>query len=552
MDVANSLNISNTSVQTGQNAAQNAAQNAPVRKNEGSLFKNQPAGTPSEQSVSNALDNVGKLVARVLDDLKSASSLSKAEQILSQAKDTKIAPNLASELSDLAKSLEAEAAQNESPEIKSLALKLKEFLKPIADLKAGSLNDQIKNSGVMLEANLKDALTPEKLPSSIQKLLSDIKNLSNQNLLSQILTLNDESLDNQNSFMKLTSMLEKASGDTKNLLDNSSIKTLLKDVDKLDNVAKFLDKNFSKEQSADAVKSQIVKMENFISNLSEKVANLASEKLNQNFGFTQNHKELKAILESLKNDLKMLNNIGDEAGLVKAFNEVSDVSKEGSLQDKLQSAARRLAHSLSLADPEASTAKSDLAESKALLKQLKLATNDINNITTKSQSEISKVLNQDVKSTLLNISEKSQNAQTVNAANKMISQIEMHQMVSSLQGGIQTYMPYIWDGVEGGNVAFKQGKKDKFYAQIDLNFKKFGQINVMVGLVDKRYIDLSVATQTNEFKELILSSSSELKQAISKLGLIVSNFNIKTLPKVKLNDRFKNFGGLDVGFDKKI
>ena len=548
MDVANSLNISNTSVQTGQNAAQNA----PVRKNEGSLFKNQPAATPSEQTVSNALDNVGKLVARVLDDLKSASSLSKAEQILSQAKDTKIAPNLASELSDLAKSLEAEAAQNESPEIKSLALKLKEFLKPIADLKAGSLNDQIKNSGVMLEANLKDALTPEKLPSSIQKLLSDIKNLSNQNLLSQILTLNDESLDNQNSFMKLTSMLEKASGDAKNILDNSSIKTLLKDVDKLDNVAKFLDKNFSKEQSADAVKNQTSKMENFISNLSEKVGNLVSEKLNQNFGFTQNHKELKAILESLKNDLKMLNNIGDEAGLVKAFNEVSDVSKEGSLQDKLQSAARRLAHSLSLADPEASTAKSELSESKALLKQLKLATNDINNITTKSQSEISKVLNQDVKSTLLNISEKSQNAQSVNAANKMISQIEMHQMVSSLQGGIQTYMPYIWDGVEGGNVAFKQGKKDKFYAQIDLNFKKFGQINVMIGLVDKRYIDLSVATQTNEFKELILGNSSELKQAISKLGLIVSNFNIKTLPKVKLNDRFKNFGGLDVGFDKKI
>jgi len=548
MDVANSLNISNTSVQTGQNAAQNA----PVRKNEGSLFKNQPAGTPSEQTVSNALDNVGKLVARVLDDLKSASSLSKAEQILSQAKDTKIAPNLASELSDLAKSLEAEAAQNESPEIKSLALKLKEFLKPIADLKAGSLNDQIKNSGVMLEANLKDALTPEKLPSSIQKLLSDIKNLSNQNLLSQILTLNDESLDNQNSFMKLTSMLEKASSDAKNLLDNSSMKTLLKDVDKLDNVAKFLDKNFSKEQSADAVKSQIGKMENFISNLSEKVANLASEKLNQSVAFSSNHKELKAILENLKNDLKMLNNIGDEAGLVKAFNEVSDVSKEGSLQDKLQSAARRLAHSLSLADPEASTAKSDLSESKALLKQLKLATNDINNITTKSSSEISKVLNQDVKSTLLNISEKSQNAQTVNAANKMISQIEMHQMVSSLQGGIQTYMPYIWDGVEGGNVAFKQGKKDKFYAQIDLNFKKFGQINVMVGLVDKRYIDLSVATQTNEFKELILGNSSELKQAISKLGLIVSNFNIKTLPKVKLNDRFKNFGGLDVGFDKKI
>ena len=548
MNVANSLNISNTSVQTGQNAATSTS----VRKNEGSLFKGQPAGAPSEQTLSNALDNVGKLVARVLDDLKSASSLSKAEQILSQAKDTKIAPNLASELSDLAKSLEAEAAQNESPEIKSLALKLKEFLKPIADLKAGSLNDQIKNSGVMLEANLKDALSPEKLPSSVQKLLSDIKNLSSGNLLNQILTLNDEKLDNQNSFSKLASILEKASNDAKNILDNSNIKTLLKDVDKLDSVVKFLDKNFSKDQNGELVKNQIGKMQNFISNLSEKVASLANEKLNQNFGFSQNHKELKTILDSIKNDLKTLNNIGDEVGLVKAFNEMSDVSKDGSLQDKLQSAARRLAHSLSLVDAKASLAKNELIESKALLKQLNLATNDINNITTKNSSEISKVLSQDIKSTLLNISEKSQNPQSVNAANKMISQIEMHQMISSLQGGIQTYMPYIWDGVEGGNIAFKQGKKDKFYAQIDLNFKKFGQINVMVGLIDKRYIDLSVATQTNEFKELILSNSSELKQAISKLGLIVSNFNIKTLSKVKLNDRFKKFGGLDVGFDKKI
>lgn len=549
MDVGNSLNISNTSVQTGQNTTQNV----PVRKNEGSLFKNQPSvQTPSEQSISETLDNVGKLVARVLDDLKSASSLSKAEQILSQAKDTKIAPNLASELSDLAKSLEAEATQNESPEIKSLALKLKEFLKPIADLKAGSLNDQIKNSGVMLEANLKDALSPEKLPNSVQKLLSDIKNLSSGNLLNQILTINDEKLDNQNSFSKLASILEKASNDAKNILDNSNIKTLLKDVDKLDSVVKFLDKNFSKDENGELVKNQIGKMQNFISNLSEKVGNLASEKLNQNFGFSQNHKELKTILDSIKNDLKTLNNIGDEAGLVKAFNEMSDVSKDDSLQDKLQSAARRLAHSLSLADAKASLAKNELSESKALLKQLNLATNDINNITTKNSSEISKVLSQDIKSTLLNISEKSQNPQSVNAANKMISQIEMHQMISSLQGGIQTYMPYIWDGVEGGNIAFKQGKKDKFYAQIDLNFKKFGQINVMVGLIDKRYIDLSVATQTNDFKELILSNSSELKQAISKLGLIVSNFNIKTLSKVKLNDRFKKFGGLDVGFDKKI
>ena len=60
-----------------------------------------------------------------------------------------------------------------------------------------------------------------------------------------------------------------------------------------------------------------------------------------------------------------------------------------------------------------------------------------------------------------------------------------------------------------------------------------------------------MATQTAEFKDLILSEARGLKKAISELGLIVSSFSVKTLPKDKLNAKFKNFGGLDVGYDKK-
>ena len=71
-------------------------------------------------------------------------------------------------------------------------------------------------------------------------------------------------------------------------------------MDKLDNVAKFLDKNFSKDQSGDMIKNQINKMDKFISNLSEKVAKIASEKLNQSVAFSSNHKELKLVLDSLK------------------------------------------------------------------------------------------------------------------------------------------------------------------------------------------------------------------------------------------------------------
>ncbi|MBR8464939.1 hypothetical protein KDE13_01000 [Campylobacter sp. faydin G-140] len=517
------------------------------------IFKSQQQNTTMSQTVSEAFDNLDKLVARVLDELKSASSTSKTAQILQQVKNTQIAPNLAKDMQNLAKVLEAQANLNADNDLKGLAIKLKEFLKPIADLSSAGLNEQIKNSGIMLEANLKDAITAQKLPPSIQKLLMDIKYLNNKELLAQIMTLaNDENLDNSKSFSKLNTMLLAAQDKAETTLNNSSLKSLFIDVNKLDNMAKFLDKSLTKQPNADVIKNQISKILEFVSSLNDKISNLQSEKLNQNFSFISNYKDLKVILESLEKSLKGINNIGDEIGLVKEFRTQTDAHGQGTLQDKLESAARRLAQTLNVADRDASIAKINLDETRSLIKQLKLANLDEANITQKSSADITKTLSLDVKNTLLTITEKSQNAQINQMANKMLSQIEMHQMISSLQGGVQTYMPYIWDGVEGGSVAFKSGKKDKFYAQISLNFKKYGDINVMIGLIDKRYIDISIATQTKEFKELIKTDASELKQAISQFGLIVSNFNLKAMSKDELSKKFKNFDGFDVGYDKKI
>ena len=59
----------------------------------------------------------------------------------------------------------------------------------------------------------------------------------------------------------------------------------------------------------------------------------------------------------------------------------------------------------------------------------------------------------------------------------------------------------------------------------------------------------AIEFSTKQLTETVLADK---RAALSEEMDIVSNFNIKTLPKVKLNDRFKNFGGLDVGFDKKI
>ncbi|MBE3605795.1 hypothetical protein CCAL13119_02330 [Campylobacter sp. RM13119] len=547
MEILNSLS---TQVNT-QNAG-NIASNQPGRlaQQEG-LFKNQP----TQQNVTNqrsqeALDNLDKLVGRVLEELKSTGSTTKAEQILQQAKDTQISPNLSKDLQSLVKMLETQDENDGA--LKGFALKLKEFLKPIADIKTGSFNEQIKNSGIMLEANLKEALNGQKLPSSMLNLLNDIKNLSNKELLANILSLAaDENLDNHGSFIKLNQMLQASKNDAAAVLNNSLFKNLLSDVSKLDNIAKFLNKESKEDLSGDKIRSQAAKINEFVDVLTSKVLTLANEKLSQNSAFDSNFKSLKSALEDIKNTLKALNSIGDEAGVIKFFNNITSSLEEATLQDKLTSAARRLAQTINIADREASSAKANLNEVKSLIKQLNLASNDISKIEPKNAQEIAKTLSSDVKNTLLSIQDKTQNQQINQAVNKMLSQIEMHQMVSSIGGGIQTYMPYVWDGVDGANVAFKRGKKDKYYAQIDLNFKKFGQINIMVGLIDKRYIDISIATQSAEFKSVILENSVELKQAISEVGLIISNFNLRVLDKKQIKQKFKDFGGLEVGYDKK-
>lgn len=505
-----------------------------------------------------ALDSIDRLLNRVMDELNKSGSLDKATKIIEQVRDTRIAPNLAKDLQSLSNMLENDDQISQNPILKELSVKLKEFLKPITDLKSTTLNEQIRNSGIMLEANLKEALNSQKLPASVQKLLSDIKNLSSQNLLNEIINLaKDESLDTKTSLTKLNELLTNARQKSMMALNSSPIKGLFSSLNKLDDMAKFLNKlNFNVSQngvklSGDSVKNQISKIFSLSQNLSDSLSKISSEKLNQSIGFSSNLKEFTNTIKELQNSLNMLNKIGNEQELLKSY--MGMIDGEGSLQDKLQSAARRLAQTLNFIDHQASNAKTNLDEIKGVFKQLNLVSNDTLHIEDKSSADIAKTLNNDIKSTLLSLQDKSANlanSQQINqATSKMISQIELHQIISSLSGGISTYLPYVWDDVDSAKVAFKRGKKDKYYAQIDLNFKHYGQVNVMTTLSEKRYIDISMATQYDNFKLLIRDSQNELKEAIRSLGLMVSGFSIKTMPKNEIKKRFRDFEGFEMGYD---
>ena len=520
------------------------------------LFKNQPAPSQNldSEAADNAVKDLDKLVNKLLDELK--SSPTQAKELAAQAKNLQLSPNLAKDM----KSLVA-LAENE-PDLKEFALKLKEFLKPVADLKNAPLNEQIKNSGIMLEANLKDALNGKfNLPSVINKLFGDIKNLSNQQLLEQISVLaKDDSLSTNESFTRLDQILQNAKTAAKDTLAGSPFKQLFEITDKLENAAKFMDKQANAMSGSGlslnekTLNAELNKISQLLANAGEKIQNLNSEKLSQNRGFALNFAELKSAIKDLTDDLSALAASQDKFNdfAQKIVREGVEGSEGATLQDKLQNAARKLNFALQIADKAGFEAKNNLDEVGKLIKQQNIARGELGAVTPKSAEETAKILQNDVKSALLNMQSKSPDASPVkDAASKLLAQIEMHQLASAVAGGVQTYLPYVWEGVEGGNIRFKQGKKQKHYAQIDLNFQNFGQINIMVALSENKYIDLAIATQKEEFKELILSGAKELKKAIGEQGLIVSNFSLKTMPKLRLSGVYGGLDKLDMGFDKK-
>lgn len=520
------------------------------------LFKNQPAPSQNldSEAADNAVKDLDKLVNKLLNELK--SSPTQAKELAAQAKNLQLSPNLAKDMKSL-----AALAENE-PDLKEFALKLKEFLKPVADLKNAPLNEQIKNSGIMLEANLKDALNGKfNLPSVINKLFGDIKNLSNQQLLEQISVLaKDDSLSTNESFTRLDQILQNAKTAAKDTLAGSPFKQLFEITDKLENAAKFMDKQANAMSGSGlslnekTLNAELNKISQLLANAGEKIQNLNSEKLSQNRGFALNFAELKSAIKDLTDDLSALAASQDKFNdfAQKIVREGVEGSEGATLQDKLQNAARKLNFALQIADKAGFEAKNNLDEVGKLIKQQNIARGELGAVTPKSAEETAKILQNDVKSALLNMQSKSPDASPVkDAASKLLAQIEMHQLASAVAGGVQTYLPYVWEGVEGGNIRFKQGKKQKHYAQIDLNFQNFGQINIMVALSENKYIDLAIATQKEEFKELILSGAKELKKAIGEQGLIVSNFSLKTMPKLRLSGVYGGLDKLDMGFDKK-
>lgn len=268
--------------------------------------------------------------------------------------------------------------------------------------------------------------------------------------------------------------------------------------------------------------------------------------LSQNSSFSQNASfSQNSTLTQEQNSFKNIN--------LSQFKEaISAEVNTPNLQGKITELARALTSLKNTLSPELASAKSALEEIKSLARSAKSAAKSIGAIKPNNAEQALKELQSDMKSVLLNLKESTQNQSSTQnihtAAQRLLTQIEIHQLASFAQNSLQTYLPYHWDELNSSNLSFKRGNKDKFYARIELSFVKFGEIGIVLGLAENKFLDVSIQTGNDGFKELILSETKSLKRALNELGLVVNNFFVASKGGKSAYEQFED---IDLGYNIK-
>ncbi|MCV3387916.1 flagellar hook-length control protein FliK [Campylobacter sp. IFREMER_LSEM_CL2256] len=392
---------------------------------------------------------------------------------------------------------------------KNLALINKELAKPE--------NIKIQNTHILkeLSQSIKDLIT----------LLKDIKNHKNKTEITQ---------ENLNKTPHTKDIKEKSKEEIKTPQKNTEDKkeaqqkqeSMTKDKEIQNTKEEKTPQKNTEEPSKNDNKSQNLqtnntKLEDIFKSTSGKILleDIFKQNVSKNLNFSQNLQE------------ELLNNLNKELGLI----------------------GRKLNEVLKALDPKNYEAKNSLDDIKNIEKKLELSIKDLGKITPKDTAEISSELQKDIKSTLLQVSNLAKNLDNesiLNQANRLIAQLEFNQLLSLANNSIHTFLPFFWDDLEKSNVVFKRGKKDKFYAQINLEFEKLGKINVFLSLSNDKYIDINMMIENVNFRKKLYERAHELKKALVKVGLLSSNFFISDIVKSKFHNQ-EEYNDFNMGFDTR-
>ncbi len=551
--------------------------------------KDNPELSKYKPILQSFLKNIDSLDAKSLKEMITKSGIFLESKGLEQlAKQTQLPKNI----EDLLLKIKTVLKEINTPEAKNIQSNIDKILqnnkttldttKTSQNIKqvVSMLQNLTKNVGDKQLANLNI------LNNNLAKVLNETQLLESKiNNQSNIKATNIESLkqDINNNTKEILSQLKTQLTNTTNIPNKTII---LKQIDSLLNSPNLFSKNetmaepkellnqlinLKEIKTASIQHESITKNINILKNQIETISNLETKILkNQNIQFekTQVLENINEALKSLKTTL-MLKNIDSKPvnqlidkllNLQNIFNKIeipmelknfqtntSQTNLLNSFQSNFSSNISNII--LSIKDALNSLGKNEqtgLNIQQNIIKNINNLENSLNNflqlnpntsITDKNIQQ--NPLQNDMKAVLLQMQEEISNktdiksTETIKQIDKMITQIEYFQLLSSVSNSNSVYIPFIWDILDEGSISMKKLNEEKFYCEINLSLKEFGQTQLMLALYDKNKLDLTIHASKDSFKKLIQENLPKLRQALNQVDLIPSNIKIIDLKKEK-------------------
>jgi len=460
--------------------------------------------TPEQLETLKEAKDIKSLLTSVFQDKAAAS---KSDHVLLDLLKNSTAFKSMGSFSDTLQSLVNDLKT--SSELSPKTALLENFLKNVITLDANNLKSQIASSGVFMESKFAAAL--QKLPDLIQNLeqlktaLSKMPHNEAKTIHAQISTLLD------------TSNLGKASEN----LDNAS--QLTEGIKKISEpLQKLLSKSDPLYSNEVAALAQKLDQSSGIQELKTTLSQIYGSLLSSNAPDTN------ALLDSIEKLLKNLGNSPSED--LKAFT-----------------------HQLQSAITESDTSK----ELSSLLSKLNTFTNPKELVT---ETFLQESMANDVKSALLTLKEElilsndPSSSKLLEQTEKLLTQIDYHQLLSHLSSSNSIYFPFVWDQLQEGSLAFKKTADKKFYCEINLVLKEYGELDLLMGLYDENQLEIQAHTEKPELKALIHEHIADLRAMLIKSGLTPRSIRVfeKNESKTALNESYASSEGSDLGFEVKV
>lgn len=537
---------------------------------------------------------IKQIVNKLLDSIKTSKDLN---QTLQEAKQLQISKNINKDLQELKQIL----TNQKDEKLKAIIQKIDNLLSTnIKDTKG--LINSINNSGIFFESKLRTFLNEEKLPKSFFRLISNIKNIQNTNLKNLVFSLSNEKMDAKSSLLKLDELVKNIN--TKELTQSINSSSSVKTIQFLQNAKQFIQKNPSAKnvliaaakindfldkntikliaenqniENSKDILNRFSQLKQSVSELNTQANNIIfnkltmpSNKINSN-NIQENIKSLLKQENINSNDIKALEKISPELNkmqeelpssttilnntLLRQSVQINE-NFENTLNNEnlnLQNKIENLTRLLSANFKNEESFKNLLIHSE--VKHLKHAVNkaklDIKNIQMQNQNDIKESIQSDAKAILLQSKEIAQNTNNqalLNLSQKMLTQIQINQLISVASQEVLTNLPYLLEDLEDSSLSFKADKEDKFYAQIKLNFKNLGKLNVLLALYNEKYLDINMMVENDSFRQKLIANAKEFKASLKNSDLISANFFIGKLQNIEYETNYR----LDVGLDKKV